>query len=153
MDGNYNNFSLEMWTPYWLQKCKYHKLYFFTRFYYVIWIFSWVFMCLCNLEFETVLKEQAVHLFFSFNSSVFELSLETVSATTSWKTKIHVLTKGFHESECAQWFPVAEEMLGGHHRQKRNPEAKICSGGRTQILNNFIMFYFVLYQFARMSFL
>ena len=70
--------------------------------------------------------------------------MEEASATTSWKTKIHVLTKGFDESECAQWFPGAKEMLGGHHRQKRNPEAKICQGGKTQILNNFVMFLFCI---------
>ena len=48
--------------------------------------------------------------------------MDQASETTSRKTKAHVLTKGFHESECARWFPGAKEMLGGHPRQKRKPE-------------------------------
>ena len=79
--------------------------------------------------------------------------MEEASETTSRKTKAHVLTKGFHESDRAKWYPGAKEMLGAIKDRHANPKHRCIQAGRTQSLNNFIMFYFVLYQFARRSFL
>ena len=81
------------------------------------------------------------------------MGMEEASETTSRKTKAHVLTKGFHESDRAKWYPGAKEMLGAIEDRHANPKHRYIQAGRTQSLNNLIMFYFVLYQFARRSFL
>ena len=70
--------------------------------------------------------------------------MEEASETTSQKTKAHVLTKGFHESDRAKWYPGAKEMLGAIKDKHANPKHRCIQAGRTQSLNIFIMFYFVL---------
>ena len=69
---------------------------------------------------------------------------ESASETTSRHTKAHVLTKSFHESDRAKMVTWSKEMLGAIKDRHANPKPRCIHAGRTQSLNIFIMFYFVL---------